>query len=242
MNDHTPEEQEDGRRIAELDQANADLRAELQSVQKGSAKVCAELRAECERLKKDLKARDEILSEQLGVRDEINQTLRDCLTAAEQERDAAKEERDILFEQKVIVVQQLAARTHGEAEANKAERLTRMQLVAVREEIGQPPEGFHPDEAKPRAATWHQERANWRQEVGQLRFELFNREMLFKTTLEHLQWINDNCDRPSAIYERSLAAIDSARLADSPHDVVYHDPLLSNPAADSAARAQEGKT
>ena len=35
--------------------------------------------------------------------------------------------------------------------------------------IGQPPEGSHPDEWKPRAETWHQERLNWEAEVGQLR-------------------------------------------------------------------------
>jgi hypothetical protein len=35
--------------------------------------------------------------------------------------------------------------------------------------IGQPPEGSHPDEWLPRAETWHQERANWADEVERLR-------------------------------------------------------------------------
>jgi hypothetical protein len=35
--------------------------------------------------------------------------------------------------------------------------------------IGQPPEGSHPDEWKPRGATWHQERLNWQAEVERLR-------------------------------------------------------------------------
>lgn len=38
--------------------------------------------------------------------------------------------------------------------------------------IGQPPEGSHPDEWKPRAETWHQERLNWEQEVKRLRDEI----------------------------------------------------------------------
>lgn len=35
--------------------------------------------------------------------------------------------------------------------------------------IGTPPEGAHPDEWKPRAGTWHQERLNWQHEVETLR-------------------------------------------------------------------------
>lgn len=35
--------------------------------------------------------------------------------------------------------------------------------------IGEPPEGSHPDEWKPRAETWHQERQNWSDEVLALR-------------------------------------------------------------------------
>jgi hypothetical protein len=43
----------------------------------------------------------------------------------------------------------------------KAQRLER--------EIGKPPEGSHPDEAKPRAATWHAERLNWIEEMERTR-------------------------------------------------------------------------
>lgn len=38
--------------------------------------------------------------------------------------------------------------------------------------IGSPPEGSHPDESKPRAETWHQERLNWIAETEQLRAEI----------------------------------------------------------------------
>ena len=35
--------------------------------------------------------------------------------------------------------------------------------------IGEPPAGMHPDEWKPRAKTWHEERLNWIGEVNALR-------------------------------------------------------------------------
>ncbi len=38
--------------------------------------------------------------------------------------------------------------------------------------IGQPPEGSHPDEWKPRAETWHAERLNWIGEVEALRVHI----------------------------------------------------------------------
>lgn len=43
------------------------------------------------------------------------------------------------------------------------------QVDQLRAEIGSPPEGSHPHEAKPRGETWHAERANWTSEVEQLR-------------------------------------------------------------------------
>ena len=50
----------------------------------------------------------------------------------------------------------------------------------LREQIGNPPEDSHPDEAKPRAKTWHLERQNWKQENAQLRFEIFNLSLAAK--------------------------------------------------------------
>lgn len=35
-------------------------------------------------------------------------------------------------------------------------------------QIGQPPEGSQPDEARPRGRTWHEERATWQTEVAAL--------------------------------------------------------------------------
>lgn len=46
------------------------------------------------------------------------------------------------------------------------------ELEELRALIGVPPVGSHPDEWKPRAATWHQERRNWIQEVEHLQQEL----------------------------------------------------------------------
>lgn len=43
------------------------------------------------------------------------------------------------------------------------------ELQRLRNLIGVPPEGSHPDEWNPRDATWHQERLNWISEVNGLR-------------------------------------------------------------------------
>lgn len=60
-----------------------------------------------------------------------------------------------------------------------AGRFLRRLLFTIRRlraEIGEPPAGSHPDEAKPRAATWHAERANWAAEVDRLRAALSERD------------------------------------------------------------------
>lgn len=49
---------------------------------------------------------------------------------------------------------------------NRAAILTGLRSLDL---IGIPKEGWHPDEWLPRAATWHQERLNWSQEVESLR-------------------------------------------------------------------------
>jgi hypothetical protein len=43
------------------------------------------------------------------------------------------------------------------------------RLDELEKQVGELPEGAHPDERKPRAETWLQERANWEKEVKQLR-------------------------------------------------------------------------
>jgi len=45
-------------------------------------------------------------------------------------------------------------------------------LIATRDQIGVLPDDANPDDAKPRAATWLEERANWEKEVEQLRSQL----------------------------------------------------------------------
>ena len=47
----------------------------------------------------------------------------------------------------------------------KAGEILQGEVAALKATIGTPPEGSHPDEAKPRAATWHQERLAWQGEV-----------------------------------------------------------------------------
>jgi hypothetical protein len=42
-------------------------------------------------------------------------------------------------------------------------------IAGLEAEIGLPPPGSHPDEAKPRGETWHAERVNWQGEVERLR-------------------------------------------------------------------------
>lgn len=45
-------------------------------------------------------------------------------------------------------------------------------ISGLEAEIGVPARGSHADEAKPRAETWHAERANWNAEVERLRAAL----------------------------------------------------------------------
>lgn len=43
------------------------------------------------------------------------------------------------------------------------------QVRDLNDQIGYLPDGVHPDERNPRAATWLAERANWQSELAQLR-------------------------------------------------------------------------
>jgi len=52
----------------------------------------------------------------------------------------------------------------------------KVTIAALRAEIGSPAVGSHPDEAKPRAKTWHAERANWIKETAGLRRQLAKAE------------------------------------------------------------------
>jgi hypothetical protein len=51
-------------------------------------------------------------------------------------------------------------------------RMIRSTFDDLKAEIGTPPPGSHPDEARPRAATWHAERINWIAEAERLRQEV----------------------------------------------------------------------
>lgn len=63
----------------------------------------------------------------------------------------------------------------AELQARRNEVKHQSQIIlALRAEIGKPPEGSHPDEQVPRAATWHKERLNWIVEVEKLRSALNN--------------------------------------------------------------------
>lgn len=46
--------------------------------------------------------------------------------------------------------------------------------------IGEPPNGSHPHEWMPRAASWHEERQNWIREVDKLRLALKDKADLLK--------------------------------------------------------------
>ncbi len=46
------------------------------------------------------------------------------------------------------------------------------ELAELRAQIGKAPEGSHPDEQKPRAATWHEERMHWMAEVERLKAKM----------------------------------------------------------------------
>lgn len=48
----------------------------------------------------------------------------------------------------------------------------RAEVMALRAQIGKPPEGSHPDERWPRSATWHEERRAWLIEVERLKAAL----------------------------------------------------------------------
>ncbi len=93
---------------------------------------------------------------------------RDCLAesgdkatqrnvAYEAEVEALKKERDLL--EKLRASEAQAKRERGD------------MLADLTELVGEPPTGSHPDEQRPRAATWHQERLNWISEVETIRTE-----------------------------------------------------------------------
>ncbi len=80
--------------------------------------------------------------------------------------------------------------TKLEALRNQLEITSRL-LVNVRRErdelkaqIGTPPVGSHPDEAKPRNATWHKERQSWANEVEAMRTHISKIEAQLATALQ----------------------------------------------------------
>lgn len=52
------------------------------------------------------------------------------------------------------------------------------RLDELEKDVGELPSGAHPDERKPRAETWLQERANWQIEVESLRKKIAEQEMV----------------------------------------------------------------
>ena len=80
--------------------------------------------------------------------------------------------------QTIIAARRGTDQQHGEARERESEaHAALMDYVAMLQserdellrEIGSAPEGTHPDESRPRAETWHKERANWIAEVTRLR-------------------------------------------------------------------------
>lgn len=67
---------------------------------------------------------------------------------------------------------ELAALRHKLAVAESQAELGCATIAEYEAEIGKPPDGSHPDEQKPRAVTWHQERLNWVAELAALRAEV----------------------------------------------------------------------
>lgn len=66
----------------------------------------------------------------------------------------------------LTIIGRLVVETDEALEMSAELMQERDELLA---QIGEPPAGSHPDEAGPRAATWHAERANWAAEVTGLR-------------------------------------------------------------------------
>lgn len=64
------------------------------------------------------------------------------------------------------------AKTYEEMKA-KFDRLDELE-----KQVGELPEGVHPDERKPRGETWLQERANWQSEVEALREKVKEQELI----------------------------------------------------------------
>lgn len=78
-------------------------------------------------------------------------------------------------DQCAICGESYAIHTEMACRSHQIERLEEQLAAVTRErdvlarERGELPDGVHPDEAKPRAATWLAERANWIVEVESLR-------------------------------------------------------------------------
>lgn len=70
-----------------------------------------------------------------------------------------------------------------------------LELARLRQLIGNPPEGSHTDEWKPRAETWHQERLNWQVQLDHLRAELAYVKLQRDALLE-ITWL-DLPDEPT---------------------------------------------
>jgi len=112
-----------------------------------------------------------------------------------------------------IATTSTAEREHN---ANAAAEIT-VHRDQLRAEIGAPLEGAHPDEAKPRAETWHKERANWREEVGQLKFEIFNLSLELQQWKSTVRQIEECCDKPSNVWDIANTALSSPNVEIS-HD------------------------
>jgi hypothetical protein len=68
------------------------------------------------------------------------------------------------------------------------------RLEELEKQVGQIEEGQHPDEIKPRAETWLQERANWQSEVDTLRAKIAEQELIINGIEEGADEWRMKCD------------------------------------------------
>ena len=94
------------------------------------------------------------------------------------------------------------------------EQLAGAQQVAdeLAAQIGTPPEGSHPDEALPRSATWHEERANWLAETEQMRAHIANVEQQLKVAQAEATAARERI----ATLEAAVAKSSKKKAADEP--------------------------
>ena len=57
------------------------------------------------------------------------------------------------------------------------------------------------------AETWHKERANWREEVGQLKLEIFNLSLELQQWKSTVRKIEECCDKPSNVWDIANTAL-----------------------------------